>query len=245
MNIRKLREFKTVYFFYRTFSFSFKHCSPVQPKCLYGILGLQNNCSMQDVRDAYIKLSKELHPDRQPGDKTQHKKFLQLNEAYSVLISPENRQQYDLTLSSNARASRHHSRVYSSDTACFHNSFGQEENRYSWNDETIWSMRNRKFDEEYVDRPYYSIRGLKRVGNGWIVLGCMLILVFGTLGHYLAYRTIKDYALKKLDEKDRRNSVVYQESRELARKNGNEKQLLLLKEKFSFDQLSLKSEVQD
>ncbi|XP_013791113.1 dnaJ homolog subfamily C member 4-like isoform X2 [Limulus polyphemus] len=244
MNIRKLNEFKTVYLFNRTFSFSPKH-SRVQPKCFYGILGLQSNCSMQDVRDAYVKLCKELHPDRQPGDRTQHKKFVQLNEAYSVLIRPESRRQYDLTLSYNARASRHHSRVYSSDTASFHKAFGQEEKRFSWNDETIWSMRNRKFDKEYADRPYYSIRGLKRVGNEWIVLGCMLLLVFGTLGHYFAFRIVSDYALKRLDEKDRRNNVAYRESRELARKNGNEQQLLLLKQKLGFNQSSSESDVQD
>ena len=36
-----------------------------------------------------------MHPDTKPGDSSQHKKFVELNEAYTTLVNSASRSQYD------------------------------------------------------------------------------------------------------------------------------------------------------
>lgn len=38
----------------------------------------------------------QLHPDMKPGDNTQHKKFVELNNAYTTLVNTESRREFDL-----------------------------------------------------------------------------------------------------------------------------------------------------
>jgi len=65
------------------------------PKDLYAVLGLQRSASLDDIKKAYRRLSKELHPDRNKGDKTAEGRFKEVNEAYEVLSDPKKRQMYD------------------------------------------------------------------------------------------------------------------------------------------------------
>ena len=61
----------------------------------YKVLGLDKNASAEDIRKAYRKLARKLHPDLNPNDKEAHKKFQQVNEANEVLSDPEKRKKYD------------------------------------------------------------------------------------------------------------------------------------------------------
>jgi molecular chaperone DnaJ len=61
----------------------------------YEILGLARGASEQDIKSAYRRLAKDLHPDRNPGDKTAEAKFKELNEAHEVLRDPQKRAAYD------------------------------------------------------------------------------------------------------------------------------------------------------
>lgn len=61
----------------------------------YNILGVSKNASADDIKKAYRKLARKLHPDLNPNDKEAHKKFQQLNEANEVLSDPEKRAKYD------------------------------------------------------------------------------------------------------------------------------------------------------
>src|ERR1700709_2913015 len=61
----------------------------------YKTLGLSKNASADDIKKAYRKLARKLHPDLNPGDKEAHKKFQQINEANEVLSDPEKRKKYD------------------------------------------------------------------------------------------------------------------------------------------------------
>jgi curved DNA-binding protein len=61
----------------------------------YKTLGVPKNASSDDIKKAYRKLARKLHPDLNPNDKDAHKKFQQINEANEVLSDPEKRKKYD------------------------------------------------------------------------------------------------------------------------------------------------------
>lgn len=61
----------------------------------YKILGIDKSASEEDIKKAYRKLARKLHPDLNPSDKDAHKKFQQINEANEVLSDPEKRKKYD------------------------------------------------------------------------------------------------------------------------------------------------------
>ncbi|KAL1952747.1 hypothetical protein VTO42DRAFT_4288 [Malbranchea cinnamomea] len=61
----------------------------------YKILGLDRSASDRDIKRAYRTLSRQYHPDKNPGNESAHKKFVDIGEAYDVLSTPETRQIYD------------------------------------------------------------------------------------------------------------------------------------------------------
>src|SRR3990170_2766065 len=62
----------------------------------YDVLGVQRNCTLEDLKKVYRKLALEYHPDRNPGSKEAEERFKEVNEAYSVLSDPQRREQYDM-----------------------------------------------------------------------------------------------------------------------------------------------------
>ncbi len=61
----------------------------------YKILGISKTATDDDIKKAYRKLARKLHPDLNPKDKEAGKKFQQINEANEVLSDPEKRKKYD------------------------------------------------------------------------------------------------------------------------------------------------------
>ena len=61
----------------------------------YEVLGVSKTASEGDVKKAYRRLARKLHPDVNPGDKASQKNFQEVQEAYEVLRDPEKRRAYD------------------------------------------------------------------------------------------------------------------------------------------------------
>ena len=55
----------------------------------YKVLGVDKNAGEEEIKKAYRKLARKLHPDLNPNDKEAHKKFQQVNEANKVCSDPE------------------------------------------------------------------------------------------------------------------------------------------------------------
>lgn len=64
-------------------------------KDLYAILGLSKGASIDEVKQAYRKMSKEWHPDKHKGDKAAETKFKEINEAYETLSHEDKKKMYD------------------------------------------------------------------------------------------------------------------------------------------------------
>ena len=54
----------------------------------YKILGVSPNASDEEITQAYRRLAKQYHPDRNPGDEEAAKKMQQINAAYEQIKNP-------------------------------------------------------------------------------------------------------------------------------------------------------------
>jgi molecular chaperone DnaJ len=61
---------------------------------LYEILGVAHDATQEDIKKAYRKLARELHPDVN-GEPEAEERFKTLAGAYEILSDPEKRQRYD------------------------------------------------------------------------------------------------------------------------------------------------------
>ncbi len=55
----------------------------------YKVLGVSPDASDQEIKQAYRKLVKQYHPDRNPGDPVAAKKMQEINAAYEQIKNPE------------------------------------------------------------------------------------------------------------------------------------------------------------
>jgi molecular chaperone DnaJ len=69
-------------------------------KSPYETLGVSKNATQDEVKKAYRKLVREVHPDRNPGNE---ERFKEVQGAYDVLSDPEKRNQYDRHGTTNGR----------------------------------------------------------------------------------------------------------------------------------------------
>src|SRR5208282_3189240 len=61
----------------------------------YGTLGVSPNATQDEIKSAYRKLAKKLHPDLNPGNKQAEAKFKNVNKAYDLVGTPEARGKFD------------------------------------------------------------------------------------------------------------------------------------------------------
>ncbi|ANK82306.1 MAG: molecular chaperone DnaJ [Rhizobiales bacterium NRL2] len=61
----------------------------------YTVLGVGRNASQEDIKKAYRKLAKDLHPDRHPGDSSAADRFKEVSAAYNLLGDVDQRARYD------------------------------------------------------------------------------------------------------------------------------------------------------
>ena len=87
-------------------------------KDLYSTLGIEKTADAAEVKRAFRKLTQQLHPDKNPGDKKAEDRFKEVTAAYEVISDPDKRKNYDefgdISLTQGFDAER--ARAYSSAT---------------------------------------------------------------------------------------------------------------------------------
>jgi len=61
----------------------------------YSVLGVSKTATAEEIKKAYRKLAKKLHPDMNPGDKKAEERFKEVSTAFEVLGDPKRRSLYD------------------------------------------------------------------------------------------------------------------------------------------------------
>ncbi|XP_041353139.1 dnaJ-like protein 60 [Gigantopelta aegis] len=204
----------------------------------YEVLGINKSATSKEIRQSFIKLSKKLHPDINKDPKT-HERFIKINEAYSTLIKPSNRKDYDQTLAYRVKAKQYEaSTVYgphtsgSSSRPGFQHEAGADEGQFYY-DETLWHWRDQAEDKNYEQqaeqRGYYGFKGINRIANHRIVLGCLGLIIFGGMMHYFTFYQSRSRQVEKMNERDQKLAAYHTSARKDAKRFGNEYQLERLK----------------
>nr|XP_034189761.1 dnaJ homolog subfamily C member 4-like [Osmia lignaria] len=84
----------------------------------YDVLRIPQDATQKEIKEAFIRLSKEMHPDC--GNKGSHDDFIKLNEAYSVLSKKDTKHYYDFEVKYNdsANCDFHSHRFYNFNDLC-------------------------------------------------------------------------------------------------------------------------------
>lgn len=168
----------------------------------YDVLNIPRNATKESIRTSYVKLCKEHHPDV-ASDPEANERFVEINRAYSTLIEPSRRQQYDIELYT-AEAYRDTFRPY-------------------------YSPSYRESNEAYT---VYSTTHDKR-NHSRVIVYLILLMSFATGVHTVRIHWAhKDYQ-RHSDEETKKNLEIYSKVREKARSTTVQEQLNILSEKHS------------
>ncbi|XP_014393485.1 PREDICTED: dnaJ homolog subfamily C member 4 isoform X2 [Myotis brandtii] len=176
------------------------------PRNYYELLGVHPGASTEEVKRAFFSKSKELHPDRDPGNPALHSRFVELSEAYQVLSREQSRRNYDQQLRSAtppkppgaANPPRSAHQAHSS-----------------------WEPPNAQYWAQFHGvRPQRPESRRQQYRHNQRVLGyCLLIMLAGMGLHYVAFRKLEQMHRSFMDEKDRIITTIYNDTRARARAN--------------------------
>jgi len=77
----------------------------------YKLLEVGQEATFQELKKAYFRRAKELHPDRHGGSRAKEEQFKNLVEAFNVLSDPSCRVKYDLQIGASAAGSYSYSKI--------------------------------------------------------------------------------------------------------------------------------------
>ncbi|XP_017960374.1 dnaJ-like protein 60 isoform X1 [Drosophila navojoa] len=182
-----------------------------KPETYYDVLNVNQDCSKRDIRNAYLKLSKQYHPDVMNNAASVEKtaRFVKITEAYQTLVKASSRRDYDESLSWNPGAMR----------------------------ETIppWDVRP---NYSANPGPYYGIKGLNRVSNWQVALFLLSLGLIGAIFGFSSVRHSFELSRQYQDDVSAEASSHHAAVRADAQKYGNEEQMRRMVERLARDPIA-------
>ncbi|XP_055335422.1 dnaJ homolog subfamily C member 4-like [Paramacrobiotus metropolitanus] len=196
---------------------------------LYRILGVEENASPKDIKAAFVRRSKELHPDRNKENKNAQQEFVKMLEAYRVLRSVTLRHEYDTALRQSVSEKAPSEEIPREAAERMHKEEDPSRTRYKG---PIFAKA------EYVPvgtANYYGINGFAKVSNKWMLGLCFLIALLGCLIHYGTYRLSVVLRRVDVEERSEKNAREYAKLRERVLSSDMDNVALLEKLAFSHE----------
>ncbi|KAK2098108.1 DnaJ sub C member 4 [Saguinus oedipus] len=177
-----------------------------RPRNYYDVLGVHPGASTEEIKRAFFAKSKELHPDRDPGNPALHNGFVELNEAYHVRSHEQSRRSYDDQLRSPSPPKSPGSKAHDKSARQTHSSW-EHPNAECWS----------QFHHVRPQGP--QSRQQQHKCNQQVLRYCLLLMLVGMGLHYVVFRMVEQMYLNFMDEKDRIITAMYNEV--LARDRAN------------------------
>ncbi|XP_019652490.1 dnaJ homolog subfamily C member 4 isoform X3 [Ailuropoda melanoleuca] len=177
------------------------------PRNYYELLGVHPGASTEEVKRAFFSKSKELHPDRDPGNPALHSRFVELSEAYQVLSREHSRRGYDRQLCSSAPPKSPGATAHPGSAHAARSSSWEPPNAQYW----------AQFHGVRPQGP--ELRQQQHKHNQRVLGYCVLIMLAGMGLHYVAFRKLEQMHRSFMDEKDRIITAIYNDTRARARAN--------------------------
>nr|XP_012318525.1 dnaJ homolog subfamily C member 4 isoform X3 [Aotus nancymaae] len=177
------------------------------PRNYYDVLGVHPGASTEEVKRAFFAKSKELHPDRDPGNPALHNRFVELSEAYHVLSREQSRRSYDDQLRSPSPPKSPGTTARDKSAHQTHSSSWEHPNAQYWS----------QFHHVRPQGP--QSRQQQHKCNQQVLRYCLLLMLAGMGLHYVIFRMVEQMHLNFMDEKDRIITAMYNEARARARAN--------------------------
>ena len=184
---------------------------------------MSRGASKEEIKDAFITLSKQYHPDLNRGKKSTDKAFMAVSEAYQTLVNSKKREIYDseLRVAETYRTQyerRFYDRQHSSEPFEFQNSAYSSGAR-------AWDNSYYNYDERDVDWNFYR-KAVVRPGHHRTVVFIIAIAVVvpTAIISLVLYSYHKHHQELAIAESER-NLAAYQAVREQARSSSVQEQL--------------------
>ncbi|MGP8080388.1 MAG: DnaJ domain-containing protein [Dehalococcoidales bacterium] len=127
-------------------------------KDYYQILGVSEDATEEDIKNAFRKLAFKYHPDKNPGNEKQaEEKFKEINEAYSILSDAGKRRQYDFAKKSGYTGTGYPGFGYSQ-SDIFRDAFSNPETIEALNE--MFRQAGLRFDQDFRNRTFFSGSGV-------------------------------------------------------------------------------------
>ena len=206
------------------------HLSTLFPsKNHYEALRVSRNASREEIKSAFVTLSKTYHPDLNPGLENAKKLFVEINEAYSTLGNPVKRRRYDLELHTlEVYQSQYGSRHYAGSTT--RSTSGDPYSNATQHD--MYSFYRGYSNVDGFDWEEYK-RSNWRPSHSRVILSLVLMMLVASGVHTVRINWAHRQLQERSDEQSRRNYRHLAAVREKADRSSVQEQLELLSKQHS------------
>lgn len=178
----------------------------------YSTLGVAREASAQDIKTAYINLSRKFHPDLNVNENPEAQKratetFLKIGAAYSVLSDPLARRDYDLGVS-NPRNYNRERNASTPESRAYH-----ENRRYGF------------YQGTYTGTSPYKV-----FSDVSIIMFAVAFMVLGGIFHYIRFQQSRDEIAAASEKANQTAAAMLATAIAQGQSNGVEKQLQRLRD---------------